>query len=256
VSAGPPADDAIEARGVRVAFGATVALRGVDLCVPWGARLALLGPNGAGKSTLLRVIATLRRPTGGTVRIAGDDAFADTVAVRRLIGVVAHQTYLYDELTALENLRFYGALYDVLDLEERAQAMLDAVGLATKRDARAGGLSRGQQQRLTVARALLHDPPILILDEPDTGLDLAAFALLERLLLAGERTILLTTHNLRQAARLCDRAAILNAGRFVYAAPLALDAADALEATYRQVTERAGMPAPPAPARPRAGALR
>ncbi|MGN6809866.1 MAG: ATP-binding cassette domain-containing protein, partial [Thermomicrobiales bacterium] len=102
MSAGLPAGDAIEARGIRVAFGATVALRGVDLRVPWGARLALLGPNGAGKSTLLRVIATLSRPTDGAVRVAGYDALADTVAVRRLIGVVAHQTYLYDELTALE----------------------------------------------------------------------------------------------------------------------------------------------------------
>jgi heme exporter protein A len=256
VNAGPPAGDAIDARGVRVAFGATVALRGVDLRVPWGARLVLLGPNGAGKSTLLRVIATLSRPTAGAVRVASYDAFSDTVAVRRLIGVVAHQTYLYDELTALENLRFYGALYDVPDVTERATVLLDAVGLASKRDARAGSLSRGQQQRLTVARALLHDPPILILDEPDTGLDLAAFTLLERLLLADERTILLTTHNLRQAARLCDRAAILNAGRFVYAAPLALDAADALEATYRQHTERASLAAVPTSHQPRAGVLR
>ncbi|MGN6564217.1 MAG: ATP-binding cassette domain-containing protein, partial [Thermomicrobiales bacterium] len=127
MSAGLPAGDAIEARGIRVAFGATVALRGVDLRVPWGARLALLGPNGAGKSTLLRVIATLSRPTDGAVRVAGYDALADTVAVRRLIGVVAHQTYLYDELTALENLHFYGALYDVPDLAERATALLDAV---------------------------------------------------------------------------------------------------------------------------------
>lgn len=256
MSAGLPAGDAIEARGIRVAFGATVALRGVDLRVPWGARLALLGPNGAGKSTLLRVLATLSRPTSGAVRVAGYDALADTIAVRRLIGVVAHQTFLYDELTALENLHFYGALYDVPDLAERATALLDAVGLATKRNARVGGLSRGQQQRLTVARALLHDPPILILDEPDTGLDLAAFALLERLLLAGERTIVLTTHNLRQAVRLCDRAAILNAGRFVYAAPLAPDAADALEATYRQYTERASVEAVPIAQQPRARALR
>jgi heme exporter protein A len=234
---GGPDDLAIATRGVRVAFGATVVLRGVDLAVPWGARLALLGPNGAGKSTLLRVLATLARPDAGAVRVAGLDAVAAPVAVRRLIGVVAHQTFLYDELTALENLRFYGALYGVPDLDRRAADLLAAVGLAGKRGARAGTLSRGQQQRLTVARALLHDPPLLLLDEPDTGLDLAAFAFLEGLLLAGGRTVLLTTHNLRQAARLCDRYAILAGGRV--AATGAIDAGDeaGLERTYRHFTD-------------------
>ena len=222
---GDPAEPsaAIEARAVRVAYGATVALRGVDLAVPWGARLALLGPNGAGKSTLLRALATLTRPSGGEVRIGGCDPARDPFAAalsRRLIGVVAHQTYLYDDLTALENLRFYAALYGLRDPAGRAAELLDAVGLATKRDARARALSRGQQQRLTIARALLHDPPILLLDEPDTGLDLTAFGLLERLLLdrPGGRTIVLATHNLRLAARLCDSFAILDAGRLAYRA--------------------------------------
>jgi heme exporter protein A len=234
-----PSDDiapdaiAIEVRGVRVAFGATVALRGVNLAVPWGARLALLGPNGAGKSTLLRVLATLSRPAAGTVLVAGHDAFVERVAVRRLIGVVAHQTYLYDELTALENLLFYGALYDVPNLDRRADMLLDAVGLAMKRSQRAGTFSRGQQQRLTIARALLHDPPILLLDEPDTGLDLAASSLLETLFL-GERTLVMATHNLRHAARLCDRCAILGGGRFVHAGPLASGDDAALEAMYRR----------------------
>ena len=216
---------------MRVAFGATVALRGVDLTVPWGARLALLGPNGAGKSTLLRILATLSRPTGGTVRIADHDAYAEQPAVRRLIGVVAHQTYLYDELSALENLRFYGALYDVPDLDRRAAALLDAVGLATKRNQRAGTFSRGQQQRLTIARALLHDPAIVFLDEPDTGLDLAAASLLQDLF--RDRTLVMATHNLRQATRLCDRYAILNGGRFAHAAPLSPDDETGLEANYR-----------------------
>ena len=224
---------AIAVRGVRVAFGATVVLRGAELTVPWGARRALLGPNGAGKSTLLRAIATLSRPAAGVVQIAGRDAFAEPSVVRRLIGVVAHQTYLYDELTALENLRFYGALYDVPDLDRRADTLLDAVGLAAKRSQRAGTFSRGQQQRLTIARALLHDPPILLLDEPDTGLDLAASSLLEDLFL-GDRTLVMATHNLRHAARLCDRCAILGGGRFVHTAPLTPGDDAALEATYRQ----------------------
>jgi len=236
------ADVAIAARGIRVAFGATIVLRGIDLTVPWGARLALLGSNGAGKSSLLRILATLARPTAGAVRIAKQDALAAPLAVRRLIGVVAHQTYLYDELTARENLRFYGALYDLPALDARIADLLDRVGLTAQRNARAEGLSRGQQQRLTIARALLHDPPILLLDEPDTGLDLAAFGLLEALLRAEERTVLLTTHNLRQAARLCDRYAILNGGRIVASAPLAHGDDATLEDHYRVATATATVP--------------
>lgn len=233
--AGPGAP-AVEVRGLDVAFGTIRALEGVTFAVAPGEWLGILGPNGAGKSTLLRILATLARPAGGTVRVAGQDALAEPVAVRRLIGVVAHQTFLYDELSALENLRFYGALYDVPNLEGRIAALLDRVGLAGKRNARAGSLSRGQQQRLTVARALLHDPPLLLLDEPDTGLDLAAFALLEALLIADERTVLLTTHNLRQAARLCDRYAILASGRIVRHAPLRAGDDAGLEEAYRRYT--------------------
>lgn len=236
------AEVAIAVRGIRVAFGATIVLRGIDLTVPWGARLALLGPNGAGKSTLLRILATLARPTAGTVRIAEQDALATPLAVRRVIGVVAHQTYLYDELTALENLRFYGALYDLPALDSRIAELLDQVGLTAQRNARTESLSRGQQQRLTIARALLHDPPILLLDEPDTGLDLAAFGLLEALLRAEERTVLLTTHNLRQAARLCDHYAILNGGRLVADAPLLHRDDAALEERYRRATATAPAP--------------
>ena len=229
----PPA---ITVQGARVAFGATVVLRGVDLMVPWGARLALLGPNGAGKSTLLRAIATLSRPSGGSVQIAGLDAFAEAVAVRRLIGVVAHQTYLYDELTANENLRFYAELYDLPDPATHVAAILDRVGLAARRNVRAGSLSRGQQQRLTLARALLHDPPLLLLDEPDTGLDLAAFDLLETLILGEERTVVMATHNLRQAARLCDRYAILSGGRIARQGMLQAGDGERLESVYTQAT--------------------
>lgn len=226
---------AVAVAGVRVAFGSTAVLRGLDLVVPWGQRVALLGSNGTGKSTLLRTIATLHRPTAGSITLAGADALADPVAVRPLLGVVAHQTYLYDELTALENLRYYAALYDLPQARSLATARLAEVGLAGQANLRAGSLSRGQQQRLTLARALLHNPPLLLLDEPDTGLDLAAFQLLETLLLATERTVLLATHNFRQAARLCQRAVILHQGRV--AADLALTGGEQqLETVYRQVT--------------------
>lgn len=224
---------ALEARAVRVSFGRTVALRGVDLVVPWGTRLALLGPNGAGKSTLLRVLAGLARPTSGAVRIAGADPRADPFAVQRQIGVVAHQTYLYDDLTARENLHFYAALYALRDVEARVGQLLDVVGLTAKREARVRALSRGQQQRLTIARALLHDPPILLLDEPDTGLDVAAFDLLEDVVLSG-RTVVVTTHNLGHAVRLCDQFALLQAGRVVATGPLSASAEARLAATVRQ----------------------
>jgi heme ABC exporter ATP-binding subunit CcmA len=237
VSADVAGEAAIVVRGVRVAFGATVVLRGVDLTVPWGARLALLGPNGAGKSTLLRTIATLSRPNAGAVLLAGIDASRRARRRARLIGVVAHQTYLYDELTALENLRFYADLYDLPAAAGRAAALLERVGLTARRNVRASSLSRGQQQRLTLARALLHDPPLLLLDEPDTGLDLAAFGLLESLLLGEERTVVLTTHNLRQAARLCDRYAILAGGRIVREGGLQAGDGGDLEEVYREQTE-------------------
>lgn len=222
---------AIAAEGIRVAFGATVALRGVTLTVPWGTRVALLGPNGAGKSTLLRVLATLVRPTGGTVRVAGRNLWREPPAARRLLGVVGHQTFLYDELTALENLRVFAELYDVPGASQRCVWALDAVELAGKRDARVRNLSRGQQQRLTLARALLHDPPLLLFDEPDTGLDVGAFDLLTGLVGAG-RTLVMATHNLRQAARLCDRFALLVDGRLV--AEGTIESAEWLDAVYRR----------------------
>lgn len=224
---------ALEACAIRVSFGRAVALRGVDLVVPWGTRLALLGPNGAGKSTLLRVLAGLARPTSGAVRIAGADPRADLFAVQRQIGVVAHQTYLYDDLTARENLHFYAALYALRDVEARVSQLLDVVGLTAKREARVRALSRGQQQRLTIARALLHDPPILLLDEPDTGLDVAAFDLLADVVLSG-RTVVVTTHNLGHAVRLCDQFALLQAGRVAATGPLSTSAEARLAATVRQ----------------------
>jgi heme exporter protein A len=136
---------------------------------------------------------------------------------RGLVGVVSHATYLYDELTAMENLRFYAELYGVADPARRAAELLERVGLAHLGRERVGRLSRGQQQRVTIARALVHDPPLLLLDEPDTGLDLAAFGLLESLLTtSAERGVVLTTHNLTAGLRLGTRVAVLSRGRIVY----------------------------------------
>lgn len=218
---------AIDARDIRVAYGATAALRGVTLQAPWGARVALLGANGAGKSTFLRVLSGASRPDGGSLSLGEVDALHGGVYARRHIGVVAHQTFLYDELTALENLEFFATLYSVRSPRARASELLAVVGLASKADMRAQNLSRGQQQRLSLARALLHDPTILVLDEPDTGLDVAAFDMLRDLLMR-QRTMVLATHNLALAARMCDRYVLLAAGRVASAgampAPLELEA--------------------------------
>jgi heme exporter protein A len=191
---------------------AAPALIDVDLEVEPGERLLLLGPNGAGKSTFIRVFAGLMHAAHGRALVRGQPARS----ARNLVGVVSHATYLYDELTALENLRFYAELYRVPRPLERAVALLEEVGLAHLANDLVGRLSRGQQQRVTIARALLHDPPVLLLDEPDTGLDLAAFALVAELTTRHQRTVILTTHNLATGLRLGTRVGVLARGRLVH----------------------------------------
>jgi ABC-type multidrug transport system ATPase subunit len=177
-----------------------------------GERLLLLGPNGAGKSTFIRVFAGLMRATAGKALVAG----APARNARAQVGVVSHATFLYEELTALENVRFYASLYGVRDPVLRATELLEQVGIPQVADMAVGKLSRGQQQRVTIARALVHDPAVLLLDEPDTGLDVAAFGLLEALLNDSPRTVVLTTHNLAAGLRLGTRVAVLAHGRLVH----------------------------------------
>jgi ABC-type multidrug transport system ATPase subunit len=191
------------------------ALADVSIEVEPGERLLLLGPNGAGKSTFIRVFAGLMRPTQGTALVAGQPARMS----RERTGVVSHAPFLYDELTALENLRFYAELYGVSEPEQRARQVLEQVGMSRVADMEVGHLSRGQQQRVTIARALLHEPSVLLLDEPDTGLDVGAFGVLEDLLVGGTYSVVLTTHNLATGVRLGTRAAVLAHGRLVYERP-------------------------------------
>jgi heme exporter protein A len=229
----PPA---VSGRGLRVRFGTVLALRDLTFDVPTGARLAIFGPNGAGKTTLLRLLAGAIRPAAGQLRLFGRDPLRESIAARACLGVLGHATYLYPELTARENLRLFGQLYDVPDLERRIDERLNLVGLAARRDSWVETLSRGLQQRLAIARAMLHDPALLLLDEPDTGLDLSAFDLLATLLLGGppDSTILMATHNLDQARRVCQQALILVGGRMVQQRPLAGLSADHLQAIYRE----------------------
>ncbi|MBI3974295.1 MAG: heme ABC exporter ATP-binding protein CcmA [Chloroflexi bacterium] len=228
---------AIETAGLTKTFGQTAALRGVDLRVGWGERVVLFGPNGAGKTTLLRLLALLLRPSAGQLRLAGYQHAQGGAGLRRLVGFLGHQAAVYPDLTVAENLAFFARLYRVPDASKQIDGLLEQVGLADRRADRAGTLSRGQQQRLGLARALLHDPPILLLDEPDTGLDATG---LERLigLIAGPtataargRTVLLSTHRLEVGRRLGQRAIVLAGGRIVRDVPApALDAAALAEA--------------------------
>lgn len=206
----------IKVNGLVKNYGLNAALRGVDLHIKPGEFMALVGPNGAGKSTLLRIIATLLRPSEGQVSVGGWVFPQNASRVRRHIGLVSHQPLLYRDLSAAENLAFFGRLYQLDDLEMRVEEALKKVGLfARQRDA-VSSFSRGMVQRLTIARATLHEPDVLLLDEPYTGLDQDATQLLDSLLRQESengRTILLITHDIGHGLEQCDRIAILDRGR-------------------------------------------
>lgn len=209
----------IEIQGLKKSFSLKPILRGVDLVLDQGERMALVGANGTGKTTLLRILAGLTKPGAGTVRIGGWDIEREAQQVRHRVGFVGHQPYLYEELTALENLLFFGRMYKVQQVHERATELLKRVGLTKRAGERAGTFSRGQLQRLALARAMLHSPQLLLLDEPDAGLDDEGNELLEALLREHtERhgTTLFTTHNVERALKFSDRIGVLGGGRVAY----------------------------------------
>lgn len=211
----------IEIDNLHKTFGVRPALRGVSLSVARGEFVTLFGPNGAGKTTLLKILATVSRPTHGEVRLQGHLLTSEWTEARRYLGVVSHQSFLYLDLAAEENLRFYARLYDVPAAEERIYHLLELVGLRRRARDQVRTYSRGMVQRLSIARALLHDPLILLLDEPYTGLDAAATERLTQVLAhtgREERTVLMATHNLEQGLALCDRAVVLHRGEIVFQA--------------------------------------
>ena len=209
---------AIEVVGVWKFYGDFPALREVSFNVEAGSCLALLGRNGAGKTTLLRIIAGLSRAGRGQVRILGGEPREQ--AARARIGILGHGISLYDELSAFENLRLFGRLYGLADPRKSALAWLERTGLERVRDGLVREFSRGMRQRLAVARAFLHDPSVLLLDEPFTSLDDRAIALLQGLLreaISQGRTVVLSTHQLREALELATQVALLVRGRLAYA---------------------------------------
>lgn len=205
----------IEIRALIKTFGIKPVLLGLNLHVEAGEFVALLGPNGAGKTTLLRILASLARPTLGEVRLAGFRLPGEAAAVRRVLGVVSHQPLLYGDLTAEENLRFYARLYAIPRPKERIDEILALVGLDRRRRDRVREYSRGMQQRLAIGRAVLHDPQVLLFDEPHTGLDQDASTMLDSILrqVASQgRTVVMTSHDLLRASDLATRIDILSKG--------------------------------------------
>ena len=218
----------IEIQGLIKKYGTLPVLRGVDLNVRQGEFVTLVGANGAGKTTLLRIVATLLGPTAGHVAVGGWPVPQFANRVRRHIGLVSHHALLYGDLTAAENLRFFARLYGLPDRDARVRGALKTVGLLARQRDPVRAFSRGMTQRLTIARATLHAPDVLLLDEPYTGLDQEATALLDNLLRreqARGRTILMITHDLRHGFHLCDRIAVLSRG--VIAADVARDTTSA-----------------------------
>lgn len=234
---------AIQLQRVTKSFGHQIALRGVDLEVAQGQFLALFGPNGAGKTTLMRIVASLARPSAGAVRVLGQDLSKAATGGRRHIGLIAHNPLLYGDLTPDENLRFFARMYDLEDAGCRIDAVLEQVGLVARRRDPVRTFSRGMVQRLAIARAILPDPVVMLLDEPYTGLDLQAADMLRSVLqelAASNRTVILTTHNLEQGLEMCDRAAILHRGKITWQGKRAALDLEGMKEIYREVTRNAG----------------
>ena len=208
----------LQAKGISKHFGRRAVLDSLDLRIDDGEIVALMGPNGAGKTTLVRILATLVSPTSGDVEIGGKSVFEDTVEARRQIGVVGHSTYTYDDLTAIENLRFHWSMHGLPkgDFEKKGPEMLRRVGLAHRMNDRAGIFSKGMRQRLAIANALITSPSVLLLDEPFSSLDQKGVEVLSQILLEEKtagKSVLIITHDAQAIKSLADRVEVLSGGR-------------------------------------------
>jgi sodium transport system ATP-binding protein len=261
LQASVPAPAAIQTRGLAKVYvdkqrGTVEALRGLDLDCHRGEIFGLLGPNGAGKTTTLRILATILAPTAGTARIAGVDVAADPLEARRRLGFLSGSTGLYPRLTGRETLRYFGRLHGIEgeELEQRIEQLIGAFDMGAFAEGRCGALSTGQKQRISIARAVLHDPPVLILDEPTTGLDiLASSAMIDFIEArrAAGTCVLFSTHILSEAERLCDRIGVIHHGRLLaagsYEELAARTGCEWLEDIFRALVRAAGSPGADAP---------
>jgi heme exporter protein A len=232
--------NALEVEGVFKYYGDFAALRDVALHVTPGSTVALLGRNGAGKTTLLRIIAGLSKPSQGSVSIFGSDVRGE--AARRRIGVLGHGISLYDELSAIENLALFASLYGLDNPKKKAVEWLERIGLDRVRDGLVREFSRGMRQRLAVARAFIHDPEVLLFDEPFTALDDRAIAVLQKLLddaHAEGRTIVMSTHQLKEALMLATDVAVIRRGQIAYVGPRTQEMVDDTGYLYRMHVDAA-----------------
>ncbi len=227
----------IETHALTKAYGLQPVLRKIDLGIERGEFVALLGANGSGKSTLLRLLCALTKPTAGSITVGGWELPKEAAAVRSQIGLVSHKSLVYDNLTAIENLRFFARVYGLDDIDGRIKRGLERVGLGKRGGDLVRTYSRGMLQRLSIARALIHDPDVLLLDEPYTGLDQDASGILDSLLVQAHgdgKTIIMVTHELDRAQRLAQRAIIISRGAIVLDAPMS--SIEYLPARYTEVT--------------------
>jgi len=208
---------ALEVEGLTRIFGPRKALDGVSFVVPTGAFLSIFGPNGAGKTTLLRTLTTLQNPSSGTARVFGLDVVKDAVELRSRIGLISHNALLYPDLSAEENLLFFAEMYGIADPADRVKELLDSVELLHRRFDLVRTFSRGMLQRLSIARALLHRPDVLFLDEPYSGLDPHAMDILDNLIaqVRTQHTFVMVSHDLVKGLELCSHALILAKGKVV-----------------------------------------
>ncbi len=223
-------------------FGPKIVLNKMAFDVSQGEFVALIGPNGAGKTTFLRILSSLAKPSIGEVNVAGFHLPGQAASVRQRLGVVSHMPLLYGDLTASENLLFYGRMYDVADLTHRVQEVLQLVGLLHRSGDLVRTFSRGMQQRLAIGRAILHNPDVLLLDEPHTGLDQDACDMLDGVLrdvAVSGRTVVMTSHDFVRAQNLASRFDVLSRGRIVASIPANKLSPDGLQAFYRESLEQA-----------------
>ena len=235
----------IEARGVSKKFGYKTVLRDVNVSLKRGESLVLFGPNGAGKSTLIQILCSLLQPSSGSVRIAGYEVRNKREESRKMIGFMSHQTFLYPHLTAYENLKFFGLMYGTPHLNARTKEVLNIVGMDDYKNETVQTFSRGMQQRVSIARAIIHDPLLLFLDEPFTGLDQQGCEVLTKLILTFRdqgKTVIMASHQLQLGIELCGRAAILKSGKIVYMQDVAHITKNDFEQIYAQQVGENNLP--------------
>lgn len=227
----------IRGQGLTKKYGNFFALNGVDISLVEGEFLALFGPNGAGKTTLLKILSTLMKPSSGRLEVCGLEPSAAGEKLLKSIGFISHSTMLYDDLSAYDNLLFYARMFDLEAAAEMTKKALSEMGLYARMRDPVRTFSRGMKQRLAIARAIIHDPPILLLDEPYTGLDHQAsvnFTASLEIFRSKGKTMIIAIHDIWRGVEICDRAAIINEGRLVFEDKIYHNETDKFEEIYLQ----------------------